>query len=93
MKYEKGLIKSNLIVTNSYNEDKCVALSWDSADFVYDNNTSSVLGTGNDTDGNINNVYFKLSKMDSKLLEFYAKDLEASYNELYFQLVESNLCE
>ena len=93
MKYEEGLIKSKLIVTNSYNEDKCVNVSWNSSDFVYDNNTSNVLGTGNDTDGNINSVYFKLNKMDSKLLEFYGKASEASYNELYFQLVESNLCE
>ena len=93
MKYEEGSIKSNLIITNSYNENKCVAVSWDSLDFIYDVNSKEVLGKGTDSDGNINSVYFMLDKMDSTSLEFYEKDKAASYNELSFNLVESNMCE
>lgn len=93
LKYENGLVKSNLIITNSYNEDKCVLVSWDSADFIFDNNSKDVLGSAYDSDGNINSVYFKMNKMDSTNLEFYPKDSSVVYNELYFKLVESNLCE
>lgn len=93
MKYEEGSIKSNLIITNSYNENKCVAVSWDSLDFIYGANSKEVLGKNTDSDGNINGVYFMLDKMDSTSLEFYEKDKAASYNELSFNLVESNMCE
>ena len=93
MKYEEGSIKSNLIITNSYNENKCVAVSWDSLDFIYDINSKDVLGKETDSEGNINCVYFMLDKMDSTVLEFYEKDKAASYNELSFNLVESNMCE
>ena len=93
MNYEEELIKSKLIITNSYNEEKCVAISWKTTDFIYDDNTSNVLGFGNDIDGNINSVFFKINKMDSKILEFYKKDTSTIYNDLYFQLVESNLCD
>lgn len=93
MEYEEGSIKSNLIVINSYNEDKCVAISWNSQDFIYDVNSKEVLGTEVDSEGNINNVYFMLNKMDSTTLQFYEKDKAASYNELSFNLVESNMCE
>ena len=93
MKYEEGSIKSSLIVTNSYNENKCVAVSWDSLDFIYDINSKDVLGKETDSEGNINCVYFMLDKMDSTVLEFYEKDKAASYNELSFNLVESNMCE
>ena len=93
MKYETGLVKSNLIVTNSYNEDKCILVSWDTANFTFDNKNSEVLGMTNDIDGNINSVYFKLARMNSTSLGFYVKDTSITYNELYFKTVESNLCE
>ena len=93
MMYEEGIVKSNLIVTNSYNEDKCVLVSWDPINFSFDNKNTDVLGYTNDTDGNINSVYFKLTKMNSTNLGFYIKDSSIDYNELYFKLIESNLCE
>ena len=93
MKYEKGTLKSRLIVTNSYNENKCVAVSWDSKDFIYDLNSGNVLGTKADASGNINQVYFTLNKMDSTTLEFFEKDSSVAYSDLYFSLVESNLCQ
>ena len=93
MIYEEGIVNSNLIVTNSYNEDKCVLVSWDPVDFSFDNKNANVLGYSSDIDGNINSVYFKITKMNSTNLEFFAKDSSVEYNELYFKLVESNLCE
>jgi hypothetical protein len=93
MKYEEGTIKSRLIVTNSYNENKCVAVSWDAKNFVYDLNSFDALGTGHDSDGNINSVYFMLNKLDSTTLEFFEKDSSTDYGELHFNLVESNLCQ
>ena len=92
-KYEDGLINSKLIVTNSYNEDKCVYVSWSASDFIFNDKTNSYIGTSVDNDGNIIGAYFKLNKMDSASLEFFRKDTSIQYNELYFKLVESNLCQ
>lgn len=93
MKYEDSLINSKLIVTNSYNEDKCVYVSWSASDFMFNDKTNSYIGTSTDADGNIIGTYFMLNKMDSISLEFYKKDSTIQYNELYFKLVESNLCQ
>lgn len=93
MKYEVGSLKSSLIVTNSYNENKCVLVSWDSNDFIYDLNSNGSLETKHDNEGNINQVYFELNKLDSVALEFFVKDSSASYSELDFDLVESNMCQ
>lgn len=93
MKYEESLLKSKLIVTNSYNEDKCVYISWDAKDFIFDDKNNSYIGTNADEEGNIVGSYFKVSKMDSTMLDFYKKDSSIQYNELYFKLVESNLCQ
>lgn len=93
MKYEKGSMKSSLIVTNSYNENKCVLVSWNSNDFVYDLNSNDSLETKYDSDGNINQVYFYINKLDSIAIDFFERDLSASYSELNFNLVESNICQ
>ena len=93
MKYEVGSLKSSLIVTNSYNENKCVLVSWDSNNFIYDLNSNGLLETKHDNEGNINQVYFELNKLDSIALEYFVKDSSASYSELDFDLVESNMCQ
>lgn len=93
MKYEEKSLNSRLIVTNSYNEDKCVRVSWNSTDFIFDNNSFDVLGYETDVDGNINDIYFKIGKMDSVSLNYFKKDAAITYNELYFSLVESNVCQ
>lgn len=93
LKYEEGDLKSNIIVTNSYNEDKCVLVSWDANNFVYDNTKNNVLGTLVNQDNDINGIYFKLNKMTSTNFDFYRKDTSVNYNDLYFSLVESNRCE
>lgn len=93
MKYEDGLVNSKLIVTNSYNENKCVSVGWSAGDFIFNDKTNSYIGTSTDINGNIIGAYFMLDKMDSTSLEFYKKDTSIQYNELYFKLVESNLCQ
>lgn len=93
MQYEEDSLNSKLIVTNSYNEDKCVYISWDANDFIFNDKTNSYIGTSVDDEGNIIGVYFMLNKMDSVTFDFYKKDTSIQYNELYFKLVESNLCQ
>ncbi len=90
--YEKVGVKSNLIVTNSFNEDKCVYVSWDTKDFSFDD-SGEYLGVTTDENDKISGLYFNISKMNSKTFGFYGKDNDTNYNELYFKLVESNLCQ
>ena len=92
MQYTKKSLKGNLVVTNSYNEDKCALVTWDASKFAFDNTVNDFVATKVDDDNNINGAYFTVSKMNSELLEFYEVG-NGSYSEADFSLVESNLCE
>lgn len=92
MKYEISDIKSKLIVANSYNEAKCVAVSWDPDKFTFDNDSNEYIGVKTDDNGMITTAYFQIGKLNSKLLEFYVNSNGGNYSEKDFSLVESNLC-
>ena len=68
-------------------------MTWDPADFIFNNKSNDAFNTTYDNEGNVNGVYFKINKMDSTTLDYYLKDSSVNYNELYFKLVESNLCD
>ena len=91
LKYETKTHYENVIVTNSYNEDKCIKLTWNSDDLVIDNSDSYQILTN---DNNyINGVIFKLNKKDSTNFIFYKQDKSKTYSEADFALVESTECQ
>lgn len=91
LKYETKTHYENVIVTNSYNEDKCIKLTWNSDDLVIDNSDSYQTLTN---DNNyINGVIFKLNKKDSTNFIFYKQDKSKTYSEADFALVESTECQ
>ena len=81
----------HLVVTNSYNENKCVNLTWDSSKVRIDLNDNSYATT---TDGNgvINGITFTIPKKDSKNLVFYRTNLNENVTSSIFTIVESNDC-
>lgn len=91
LKYETKTHYENVIVTNSYNEDKCVKLTWNSDDLVIDNSDS--YQTLTDDNNYINGVIFKLNKKDSTNFIFYKQDKSKTYSEADFALVESTECQ
>ena len=91
LKYETKTHYENVIVTNSYNEDKCIKLTWNSDDLVIDNSDSYQTLTN---DNNyINGIIFKLNKKDSTNFIFYKQDKSKTYSEADFALVESTECQ
>ena len=91
LKYETKTHYENVIVTNSYNEDKCIKLTWNSDNLVIDNSNS--MQTIENDDKYINGVIFKLNKKDSTNFIFYKQDKSKTYSEADFALVESTECQ
>lgn len=91
LKYETKTHYENVIVTNSYNEDKCIKLTWNSDNLVIDNSNS--MQTIENDNKYINGVIFKLNKKDSTNFIFYKQDKSKTYSESDFALVESTECQ
>lgn len=89
--YNKGEIFDDVLVSNSYNEDKCVKLSWNTNNYLIKG--TDYLNSNLDDDGNVNEIIFKLNSMNSKRYEFYRVDSEYEYNFGDFELIESNECD
>lgn len=81
----------HLVVTNSYNENKCARLTWDSTKVRIDLNDNSYATT---TDGNgvINGITFTIPKKDSMNFVFYRTNLSQAVDSSIFTIVESNAC-
>ena len=90
--YEEKDYYENLIVTNSYNEDKCVKLTWNPESLVIDLENDEVKSK-QDENNYTNEIIFKLEKKNSKNFTFYKNDSTKSYKEDDFTLVESTECE
>lgn len=82
-----------LTITNSYNEDKCVTLSWNADDIRIDLDDNIVKSYNTDSEGYINEVIFTISGKDSLNLTFYRTDSDNSIDENAFDLAESSECQ
>ena len=82
---------SRVIISNSYDENKCVKLNWNSENLRIDeiNNQISSYQYGNN--GYINEINFNINKKDSISYIFYKTEEDYDYQDL--SLVESNNCQ
>lgn len=92
MKYTALNYNDKLVVTNSYNEDKCAKLSWDSNKVTIDISKEDVSSIGTDSKGFINSIVFNISKKDSINFIFYKVNKADNITENLFTLIESNEC-
>lgn len=90
--YETSGNFENLIITNSYNEDKCVKLTWNPDNLVIDEESNSIISSKTNNKDYINEIIFKVSKKDSTNYLFYKTDKEKTYSKEDFTLVESTEC-
>lgn len=93
LKYEPKSNYENLVITNSYNEDKCLSLKWDATDLIIDEDSNDIISTKTNSDSYINEIIFKASKKNSINYTFYKLDSTKTYSETDFTLVESSECE
>lgn len=80
-----------VVITNSYNENKCVKLSWDSSKIRIDNN-KNISSSNSDDDGYIKEIIFNIKNKDSLDFIFYRIDSDVELTNNDFTLVESNEC-
>ena len=91
LNYQSRENYDHLIVTNSYNENKCVHLTWDSSKARIDLENTSY-ATTTDSNGVINGITFPIPKKDSMNLIFYRTDFSKTIDSSIFTIVESNDC-
>lgn len=92
-KYESKEYYENVILTNSYNEDKCLKLTWDANKLILDTDSNDIISSSTNANKYIDEIIFKLSKKDSINYIFYKIDPTKNYSEKDFTLVETTECE
>ena len=83
---------SRVIITNSYDEKKCVKLSWDPLKLKIDDKNENIVSFKQDNSGNIKEVIFNIDKKNSISYLFYKTNMNEIYKNEDFDLVESNEC-
>lgn len=83
---------SRVIVSNSYDEKKCVKLSWNSENLRIDETSGQLSSYQYDKNNNINEIIFNINKKDSTSYIFYKTDFSKEYNNQEFILIESDNC-
>lgn len=92
VKYTENDINNRLVITNSYDEDKCVKLSWDSSILRLDITKDMVKSYNTDKNGYVNEIVLKVNKKDSKDFLVYKSDVTKNINNKDFTLIETNGC-
>ena len=90
VKYEAKNSYENVIITNSYNENKCVKLTWDASKIIID--IDEDIQTNKYENDYINEIIFEIEKKNSINYTFYKINQNDSFTEEDFTLVESNEC-
>lgn len=93
LKYETKTNYENVIITNSYNEDKCLKLTWNADDLLIDEDSNDYISYKTNDASYINEIIFKVSKKNSMNYVFYKTDTTKTYSETDFTLVETTECE
>jgi len=83
---------SRVIISNPYDENKCVKLNWNSENLRIDETNGQISSYQKDSNGYINEINLNINKKDSISYIFYKTDFSKEYNSEEFSLVESNSC-
>lgn len=86
MNYNRLNNHNRLVITNSYNEDKCVTISWDASKLRIDEDITTFNSYQTDSDGYINQITVTIDKKNSLSYIFY-EVAEASVDD--FSITES----
>ena len=83
---------SRVIISNSYDEDKCVKLNWNSDKLRIDSTNQNISLKKFDGNNNINEINFNIGKRNNISYMFFKTDFSKVYDSSEFSLVESNEC-
>ena len=82
-----------LIITNTYNENKCVLVSFNPTTRVVDSNESGLSNITTNNDGYINSFKVSINSKNSRIIKFYNNYLSVNYSSDDFVITESSGCE
>lgn len=82
---------AKLLITNYYEEDKCLKLKWDSNKLIIDTDINNLVSYQADSLNYLNEIEFKLNKNSNKMYTFYKKDFTQEYdvNEFTYELTDN----
>lgn len=83
---------SSVIISNSYDENKCVKLNWNAENLRIDEKNDNISSYQYDSNNNINEIKFNINKKDSISYIFYKTDFIKEYDHQEFNLIEANDC-
>ena len=83
---------SRVVLSNSYDENKCVKLNWNSNNLRIDEINDGILSYQYDNNGYINEIKLNIDKKDSVSYVFYKTDFSKTYGNQDFSLIETNDC-
>ena len=92
LEYSYDEIIGKLVVSNSFSQEKCVTLTWNTDDLRIDLNQDGVKYT-EDENGYINGISFKIQGKSSMPLTFYQIDFHKNIDTNFFQIIESTNCQ
>lgn len=90
--YKNYTNNGNLIISNSYYENKCVKITWNSANLLIQEDKNNFESFDTDLEGYINEIIFMMDAKSSKSYIFYPRDFGESYDKNEFLMEESNAC-
>lgn len=81
-----------LLVSNSFDEDRCIELSWNSDNLLIDADTTKLVSYETSSDGYINKITLNIGSKNSLNYIFYKRNLLSSYDASSFTLKELDSC-
>ena len=89
----KDGVVNNLLVTNSYNEEKCISISWDALQYrLAEEKENFDSYTANDQ-GYINSITFKINPKYTQKISFYRTNLTQDINISDYTITENVNCQ
>lgn len=92
LNYKNYLNYDRLTVSNSYQEIKCVKVTWNADNLIIDTDSSNYSSYETNTDGYINEIKFNINGNDTKNYIFYKRNLQETYNVTGFSIEEDSGC-
>lgn len=92
LSYAYNEFVGNLLVSNSFSQEKCVTITWNADDLRIDLNQGFNQFT-EDVNGYINGITFKINGKSTIPLTFYQTDFDKVIDSSSFQIIESMNCQ
>lgn len=90
--YHNYTDNDRLVVTNSYNETRCVHLTWNASQLLIDVDTTNLISHSTDENGYINDIRFNLIGKDSTSYIFYKRNIQNVYDSSAFTIEDDDEC-